>query len=48
MYVHGDVNVLTIDKGTSKLTQGNISHIALVNIEKFTGNDPKSKCIFKT
>ena len=41
-------NVLTIDNGTSKLTQGNISHTALVNIEKFTGNAPKSKCIFKT
>ncbi|WP_149715315.1 molybdopterin dinucleotide binding domain-containing protein [Campylobacter concisus] len=47
MYVHGDVNVLTIDKGTSKLTQGNISHIALVNIEKFTGNAPKVKVFSK-
>nr|WP_258030412.1 hypothetical protein [Campylobacter concisus] len=47
MYVHGDVNVLTIDKGTSKLTQGNISHIALVNIEKFIGNSPKVKVFSK-
>lgn len=47
MCVHGDVNVLTIDKGTSKLAQGNISHTALVNIEKFTGNAPKIKVFSK-
>ena len=47
MCVHGDVNVLTIDKGTSKLAQGNISHTALVNIEKFTGNAPKVKVFSK-
>ena len=41
MCVHGDVNVLTIDKGTSKLAQGNISHTTLVNIEKFTGKAPE-------
>nr|WP_298787348.1 molybdopterin dinucleotide binding domain-containing protein [uncultured Campylobacter sp.] len=44
MCVHGDVNVLTIDKGTSKLAQGNISHTALVNIEKFTGNATRVRC----
>ncbi len=38
--VHGDVNVLTYDKGTSKLAQGNIAHTALVNIEKYTGKIP--------
>ena len=47
MCVYGDVNVSTIDKGTSKLAQGNISHIALVNIEKFTGNSPKVKVFSK-
>ena len=47
MCVHGDVNVLTIDKGTSKLAQGNISHTALVNIEKFTGNAPRVKVFSK-
>ena len=47
MCVHGDVNVLTIDKGASKLAQGNISHTALVNIEKFTGNAPKVKVFSK-
>ena len=40
-------NVLTIDNGTSKLAQGNISHIALVNIEKFTGKSPKVKVFSK-
>ena len=39
MCVHGDVNVLTIDKGTSKLAQDNISHTALVNIEKYKGGE---------
>ena len=45
MCVHGDV--LTIDKGTSKLAQGNISHTTLVNIEKFIGNAPKIKVFSK-
>ncbi|PAF53408.1 trimethylamine-N-oxide reductase [Helicobacter sp. 13S00482-2] len=35
---HGNINVLTIDKGTSKLAQSNIAHTTLVQIEKFTGN----------
>ncbi|MFT5835540.1 MAG: trimethylamine-N-oxide reductase (cytochrome c) [Sulfurimonas sp.] len=34
---HGNVNLLTIDKGTSKLAQSNIAHTALVEIEKFKG-----------
>jgi trimethylamine-N-oxide reductase (cytochrome c) len=34
---HGDVNVLTIDKGTSKLAQSNISHTTLVEVEKYKG-----------
>lgn len=34
---HGNPNVLTLDKGTSKLGQGPISHTTLVEIEKFDG-----------
>lgn len=41
MCKHGDVNQLTIDKGTSKLAQGNISNTALAEIEKFEGEAPK-------
>ncbi|MBE3022891.1 molybdopterin-dependent oxidoreductase [Campylobacter sp. 7477a] len=38
---NGNSNVLTIDKATSKLSNGNISQTALVNIEKFKGEAPK-------
>ncbi|WP_419777121.1 molybdopterin-dependent oxidoreductase [Malaciobacter marinus] len=38
--VHGDVNVLTLDKGTSRLAQGNIAHTTLVTFEKYTGKIP--------
>jgi len=38
---YGHVNVLTIDKGSSKLAQGNIANTALVQVEKFTGTAPK-------
>ena len=34
--VHGNPNALTIDKGSSKLSQGNIAHTALVRVEKWT------------
>lgn len=34
---NGCANVLTIDIPTSKLANGNISHTALVNIEKYSG-----------
>ena len=34
---HGNPNVLTLDKGTSKLGQGPISHTTLVEVEKFGG-----------
>ncbi|MBB4302936.1 trimethylamine-N-oxide reductase (cytochrome c) [Rhodobium orientis] len=37
---HGDPNVLTFDKGTSKLAQGNCAHTALVEIEKYAGDLP--------
>ncbi len=35
--LNGNANVLTIDIPTSKLANGNISHTALVNIEKYKG-----------
>lgn len=34
---HGDVNVLSIDIGTSKLAQANCGHTMLVQVEKFEG-----------
>lgn len=37
---HGNPNVLTIDKGTSKLAQGPSAHSALVEIERFEGTPP--------
>jgi biotin/methionine sulfoxide reductase len=38
---HGNPNVLTLDKGTSKLTQGCSAHTALVQVEPFTGELPR-------
>lgn len=37
---HGDVNVLTFDKGTSKLAQGNIANTTLVQVERIKGPIP--------
>jgi trimethylamine-N-oxide reductase (cytochrome c) len=37
---HGNINVLTMDKGTSKLAQGNIANTVLVEVEKFAGEAP--------
>lgn len=37
---HGLINVLTLDKGTSKLAQGNIANTALVQVEKYGGPLP--------
>jgi biotin/methionine sulfoxide reductase len=37
---HGNPNVLTLDKGTSKLTQGCSAHTTLVEVERFTGDPP--------
>jgi trimethylamine-N-oxide reductase (cytochrome c) len=34
---YGDVNVLTVDMGTSKLAQGNCGHTAIGEVEKYTG-----------
>ena len=38
--VHGNPNVLTIDKGTSGLAQGSIGHTALVRIARWQGPLP--------
>ena len=37
---HGNPNVLTPDKGTSKLGQGPIAHSCLIEMEKFNGMPP--------
>ncbi len=37
---HGNPNVLTIDKGTSKLAQGASAHTCLVEIERYEGELP--------
>jgi len=34
---HGNINVLSMDKGTSKLAQSNVSHTLLAQVEKFKG-----------
>ena len=38
--VHGNPNVLTIDKGASQLSQGNIAHTTLVKLSKWNGEAP--------
>ena len=40
MCVHGNPNMLTLDKGTSKLAQGPTAHSCLVEIECFVGELP--------
>ncbi|MCH9672056.1 MAG: molybdopterin-dependent oxidoreductase, partial [Gammaproteobacteria bacterium] len=40
MCKHGNPNVLTRDKGTSKLSQGPSAHTCLVEVEKFVGELP--------
>ena len=37
---HGNPNVLTLDRGTSRLTQGCSAHTALVEVERWTGALP--------
>ncbi|MGE0120348.1 MAG: molybdopterin guanine dinucleotide-containing S/N-oxide reductase [Dongiaceae bacterium] len=37
---HGSVNVLTLDKGTSKLAQGPSAQSCLVDIERYRGDPP--------
>ena len=41
MCKHGNPNVLTPDKGTSKLGQGPIAHSCLIEIEKYNDKIPK-------
>ncbi|MEM6940946.1 MAG: molybdopterin-dependent oxidoreductase [Pseudomonadota bacterium] len=38
--VHGNPNVLTVDRGCSELSQGNMAHTTLVRIEKWTAPLP--------
>ena len=37
---HGNPNVLTLDKGTSRLAQGSTANTALVAVEKLEGKPP--------
>ena len=37
---HGNPNVLTLDKGTSRLGQGPSAHTTMVEVEKFHGEAP--------
>ena len=37
---HGNPNVLTRDKGTSKLAQGTSAHTCIVEVEKFVDEPP--------
>ena len=39
--VHGNPNVLTLDKGCSMLSQGNIAHTCVVHAEKWDGPVPE-------
>jgi biotin/methionine sulfoxide reductase len=38
---HGNPNVLTLDKGTSRLAQGSSAQTALVEVERYNGAPPK-------
>ena len=38
---HGNINVVTLDKGSSKLSQGNVANTALVEVEKYTSKAPQ-------
>ena len=38
---NGSANLLTLDIPSSKLANANIAHTALVNIEKYKGENPK-------
>lgn len=38
---HGNPNVLTLDRGTSRLAQGPVAHSCLVEVEKRTGPAPE-------
>jgi biotin/methionine sulfoxide reductase len=34
--VHGNPNILTLDKGSTGLSQGNVAHTAIVSLSKWT------------
>ena len=38
--LHGNPNVLTLDKGSSKLAQAPVAHSCLVEVERFAGEAP--------
>jgi biotin/methionine sulfoxide reductase len=42
---HGNPNVLTLDKGTSRLAQGPSAQTTLVQVERYSG-DPPPVCVF--
>ena len=39
--LHGNPNVLTLDKGSSKLAQAPVAHSCLVEVERFAGEAPR-------
>jgi biotin/methionine sulfoxide reductase len=39
--LHGNPNVLTLDKGSSKLAQAPVAHSCLVEVERFHGEPPR-------
>ncbi|WP_372802449.1 molybdopterin-dependent oxidoreductase [Paracoccus seriniphilus] len=43
--VHGNPNMLTIDKGASELSQGNISHTTLVQVSPWPGELPRVRAL---
>jgi biotin/methionine sulfoxide reductase len=43
---HGNPNVLTLDKGTSRLAQGPSAQTTLVQVEKFVGDPPPVSAFF--
>ncbi|HVT67954.1 MAG TPA: molybdopterin dinucleotide binding domain-containing protein, partial [Trebonia sp.] len=44
MCVHGNPNAVTLDRGTSRLAQGSVGQLCLVQAEKFTGELPPVRC----
>jgi biotin/methionine sulfoxide reductase len=42
--VHGNPNAVTLDRGTSRLAQGSIGQLCLVQVERFTGELPPVRC----
>jgi biotin/methionine sulfoxide reductase len=39
--LHGNPNVLTLDKGSSRLAQAPVAHSCLVEVERFAGEAPR-------